>query len=1351
MTKDKDSSINHPEEPNLDSLSALRLTARYRWLLVVVILPLFVVIMLLAANQYQDLRTQVLHDLSQKTASHAIAIDGIAKLASDHVLQLRAWSENYLSNPPGHPSDLRIHYTARQVDGKRTGYTLDSVPEHKRKFVGQLIWLGEDPRWPEVGNVVLDQALEFFALAHLTHDVTNSFQWSYFFSANDSIIALYPWLSADKLLELGQYASLEAMLDDWFDYEIYQAGTPAENPQRVPYWTAPYLDAAGAGTMVSHGAPVYVGETFRGIVGTDLKLETLERFLTGQPLDVGRLLIVDDRHFLLADSAGSSRDLLRTSDLPSGDLSDAVSSAAPLQSGEPVSIDGHLLVTLKLSQAPWRLVYLVDDEEITGLLLPRLLPYAVILIMLIVTVFITLFLLRREFISPALALVNYIRQASWDAAASIPRLPSLWQTWATVVSNAFRENRDATRRLQESEERLRQILNNSSAVVYVRDLQERFILINQHFERLLGFTQDQVIGQPLQALFPPQTVKAFGDNDRLVIEQNSAMEFEEEVTIDNSLRTYISIKFPLYDTEGEIYAVCGISTDITKRKQSEAILHQAALGVSAARGEEVFNSLVSHLANAISVDIALIGVRDGGDRIHTRAVVSQGRIIENITYDLAGSPCEHVIGQHFRFYPDRIQQRFPEDNLLRDIGMESYAAIPLFDSAGEVLGLLAILHSRPLHKKDTVESILQLFAGRAASELERERSDAALRASEASYRAIFEASEDAIFVHDLETGAILDVNQKACDVYGYSHEEMLGIDVGTISSGIPPYTQEDALKLIKRAVAGEHLHFEWHRRNRDNSLHWDEVFARRVPIGGRDRILVHTREITARKEAEAKLRASEEQYRAIINATADALILWNDKGEIVDLNPATWKMAGYSKEEFLSTPIQQHFHESSLYAFDEFMAAVVQGKTIQMEAKGFRKDGSIAYIETRTVPMLYQGNPHVLSISRDITEQKNVEKELARQREALRQNEKLSAMGELLAGVAHELNNPLAILMGRAALLESKTQDPSVRSEVDKIHKAAQRCGRIVHTFLSMARHKPAERKPTQLNDLVVSAIELLGYNLRTSGIEVETRLAHDLPKQSMDEDQVGQVIVNLLVNAQQILTEQPEPRHVIVETGVTADGLYCRVADNGPGVPVELRQRVFDPFFTTKQDSLGTGIGLSVSRSIAREHGGELRLLESASGASFELWIPQYRPKEASDPAAEDTDTQQSNASHALIVEDEPEVAELLVEILHSAGIEASWVNSGLQAMQWLQNHRCDLILSDIRMPDLDGPGLWRALERQYPELLKHTAFITGDTLSAAIAPFLKETGALLLEKPFMPEQVIALVAQLQSVGAKE
>jgi PAS domain S-box-containing protein len=231
----------------------------------------------------------------------------------------------------------------------------------------------------------------------------------------------------------------------------------------------------------------------------------------------------------------------------------------------------------------------------------------------------------------------------------------------------------------------------------------------------------------------------------------------------------------------------------------------------------------------------------------------------------------------------------------------------------------------------------------------------------------FDASEDSIFVHDIETGAIVDVNPKACATFGYNREEFRHLDVGTLGTGERPYTQQDAIELITRAAAGEQLCIEWHGKCKDGSLRWHEVFVKRVTIGGHDRILAIARDIAARKVAEGALRASEEQYRAMFNASIDGLALWNAAGEIVDTNPALWRMYGYNDGEF-SASLPGAFAGPS---YDRgFLRAVAAGEPLHSEVTELRKDGSALELEVHGIPMQYQGKPHVLTIARDITEKK---------------------------------------------------------------------------------------------------------------------------------------------------------------------------------------------------------------------------------------------------------------------------------------------------------------------------------------------------------------------------------------------
>jgi PAS domain S-box-containing protein len=629
---------------------------------------------------------------------------------------------------------------------------------------------------------------------------------------------------------------------------------------------------------------------------------------------------------------------------------------------------------------------------------------------------------------------------------------------------------------------------------------------------------------------------------------------------------------------------------------------------------------------------------------------------------------------------------------------------------------------------------------------ERKRSAEALRVSEASYRAIFDAAEDSIFVHDVDTGAIVDVNPKACETFGYTRDEFRSLDVGTLGTGEAPYTQQDAMGLIARAYAGEELRVEWHGRSKDGTLRWHEVFVRRVTIGGKERVLALARDITGRRTAEAALRASEEQYHAMFNASIDGLALWDADGEIVDTNPALWRMYGYRDGEVDALPPGSF--TGPCYHRD-FLRAVAAGESIHSEVTDVRKDGAPLELEVHAIPMHYQGKPHVLTIARDITEKKRSAEELARQRESLYQREKLAALGSLLAGVSHELNNPLSVVVARAVLLEEQG-DSVTQAAAVKIRTAAERCARIVRTFLAMARQQPPERGPVAINDVVAQALDITGYAVRTSIIELALELSADIPLILADADQLHQVMLNLIINAQQSLQDEPAPRRIRVasEFDATQGVLRVTVADNGPGIPADLRARVFEPYFTTKPTGVGTGVGLAVSLGIVEAHGGSLTVdCPPDGGALFTITLP-VGAVESSDGDYVAPRNASPGERTILVVDDEPEIREALKEILTGAQHRVVTASSGREALKRIAVQNYDAILTDIRMPDLDGRALYQEIERRWPRQAGRVVFVTGDTLTSALRAFVCESGRPVIEKPFLPGEVRRIVAELTAPG---
>ena len=439
--------------------------------------------------------------------------------------------------------------------------------------------------------------------------------------------------------------------------------------------------------------------------------------------------------------------------------------------------------------------------------------------------------------------------------------------------------------------------------------------------------------------------------------------------------------------------------------------------------------------------------------------------------------------------------------------------------------------------------------------------------------------------------------------------------------------------------------------------------------------------------------------------------------------------------------VPHHLRARHAHGFARYLAtgqAHVLGRRIEIE--GLRASGEIFPLELAITEVRLPGQRLFTAHLRDLTAAHAAAEELRRSHEALHQSEKMAAFGSLLAGVAHELNNPLSIVIGNATMLAEDATEaaPALASRVGKIHAAAERCGRIVRSFLAMARQRPASSRAFALGPVIHAAVELLAYGLRTTGVTVRAEIADRLPDAIGDPDQLHQVLTNLITNAQQALAGQAE-RHITITAGVDAQGLVLAVADSGPGVPAAIRGRIFDPFFTTKPIGEGTGIGLAVSRGIVEAHGGRLTLADAAGGARFELRLQSAAAQAptlvtaARDPAIA--------SRRGLIIDDEPEVAAVLAQLAWRLGVSCD-ICDGTTASDLLQECDFDIIFCDLHMPGLDGATLYAWLGTRLPHLRERVIFITADTLGQSAMSFLARAGRPVLEKPFSPDELRRVLA---------
>lgn len=384
-----------------------------------------------------------------------------------------------------------------------------------------------------------------------------------------------------------------------------------------------------------------------------------------------------------------------------------------------------------------------------------------------------------------------------------------------------------------------------------------------------------------------------------------------------------------------------------------------------------------------------------------------------------------------------------------------------------------------------------------------------------------------------------------------------------------------------------------------------------------------------------------------------------------------------------------------------------------------------------------------LCVLHDVTESRRLQEQLL-------QSEKLAALGELTSGVAHELNNPLATVVGYAELLALDTQLPEgVKRKLATIHQEATRAAHIVSNLLSYARRSSPEKSFVDLNEVVNAALEMRRYQLQTDNVRIHTDLSENAPAVWGDELQLQQVVLNIVNNAAQAVVNWRGSGEIRIWTRpATLSGKAAAriiIEDNGPGIAPEHLRRVFDPFFTTKPTGEGTGLGMSISLRIISNHEGliwaESRL---GHGARFIIELPGAAGSEIVAEAEEAPahGAQEEERAHILVVDDEEPVVMLMTEILQLDGHRVTPAFNGAEAIALLNVDEYDLILSDVRMPAVGGPTFFEILQTTRPDLLPKVMFVTGDTMSASTQEFLQRAARPVLSKPFDPERLRTMVA---------
>jgi|DewCreStandDraft_2_1066082.scaffolds.fasta_scaffold00139_43 two-component system NtrC family sensor kinase len=509
--------------------------------------------------------------------------------------------------------------------------------------------------------------------------------------------------------------------------------------------------------------------------------------------------------------------------------------------------------------------------------------------------------------------------------------------------------------------------------------------------------------------------------------------------------------------------------------------------------------------------------------------------------------------------------------------------------------------------------------------------------------------------------------------------------------------------------------------------------------------------LEATREQAERLHHSEQQLRAIIESAADAVAILQ-QGRFRYCNTSGLKMLGYSAEEITARDfldlVRDDYRE---LVRTQYLLRKPGEPSTPHDVVLIGKDGRHIFVNINACAIEYEGQPSLLVIARDVSEAKAL-------REQILQSEKMAALGQLISGVAHELNNPLAIIIGYSELMRVEPDlPPALASGLNAIYEAALRARRIVQNLLTFARPKQHARSLVKINDLIEGTLALRAYHLRVNNIEVIKEFDPNLPPIPADGSQLQQVLLNLIINAEQAMLEAHGRGRLTIRTQCLSPSesrahsrqgseswIRIAIADDGPGIPEAIIHRIFEPFFTTKPVGQGTGLGLSISHSIVQEHGGRLYVRSRpGQGATFIVELPIDQDDAGHVEPAPTLPPPSSSARSLLLVEDEPALLDLIKKLVEAEGHHTDTASDGFQALEKLRHRTYDLILCDLKMPGLSGQEVYEEIAEKWPEMRERMIFLTGDLVDPRTRAFLDRIQRPVIEKPFQVEDLVRVLRE--------
>jgi PAS domain S-box-containing protein len=755
------------------------------------------------------------------------------------------------------------------------------------------------------------------------------------------------------------------------------------------------------------------------------------------------------------------------------------------------------------------------------------------------------------------------------------------------VSRNITERKKQEQALADELTRRRLLVDQSLDGIVVLDVDARVVEANQRFAEMLGYTLEEV--RELHTWdwdknFPPEKLLEMG---REIGEKGLRLETKHTRKDGSVIDVDISISAAMFGDQKLIFCVC---RDVTERKRMEEALRDS---------EEKLRKMFESVTDGISViDLKGIITEVNQRMVEMHGFSSKDELRGKSAFDLV-TPRDHKrIAANMKKTIKQEAIRRAECTLLRADSSEFLGELStsvLKDASGNLVGHVTI----------------------ARDITERKKMEEALNLQRAYFQQLFDNSPDAIIMIDMND-RIIQANKGFEMLFGYSAEEVKGQSLREVF--IPEEDAQVALASTQRVLSGEAIRRESMRRRKDGSLVDVSILSYPIRSNGglAGAYLIYT-DITKRKEAEEAIKHAAEEWRMTFDSITDAISIHDRDFRIQRANKAFANIFRMKPRQLIGRHCYELHRGAKPISGCPHKQTLVTGKPAVAE---FYESNLGKYLLESTSPIFDKTGEVIgtIHITREITEQKQ-------QNEQLMITDRLASIGELAAGTAHELNNPLTSVIGFSQLVLEKDIPDDIREDMKLIYNEAQRAANVTKNLLTFARKHAPVKQLNQINNIIEDVLKLRAYEHKANCIEVKKQLASDLPEIRVDYFQMQQVFLNIIINAEYFMTEAHKRGTLTITTKKQNDNIKISITDDGPSIPPENLSRIFDPFFTTKAAGKGTGLGLSICHGIVSEHGGQIYARsQRGKGATIIVELPINNSVTTSEDAIKPANTNEKS-----------------------------------------------------------------------------------------------------------------------------